>query len=215
MLLPALPTDSHKDANCTLPLITSPLSPQAYVVLLSALLTLLPLENAEGPDAEADERLLRELAAAKDLDAKIGELAQGVAVWFASSLFMQNTAMGGPTPTSTCLLFCDSRPFLSVILSNPAGNGGSAEDQHWAVLKLAWGVLLSQYGPESAAGETCCAVLCYAALDCAALRWTHIACQVGCATQLATIAGRTCAASLQSVRGRWSARLPRQVPWPS
>lgn len=34
-----------------------------------------------------------------------------------------------------------------------AGDGGAAEDQHWAVLKLAWGVLLSQYGPDTAAGK--------------------------------------------------------------
>ena len=31
--------------------------------------------------------------------------------------------------------------------------GGGAEDAHCAALKLAWGVLLSQYGAESAAGE--------------------------------------------------------------
>ena len=52
-------------------------SRQAYVVLLATLLTLLPLENAEGPDAEADERLLRELATARDLDAKIGACCTG------------------------------------------------------------------------------------------------------------------------------------------
>lgn len=60
---------------CTPP--HSTIRPQAYVVLLSALLALLPLENAAGADDEADERLLRELAAARDLDAKIGELLRG------------------------------------------------------------------------------------------------------------------------------------------
>lgn len=76
---------------------------QAYVVLLAALLTLLPLENAEGADAEADEHALRSVAASPELDAKLG--------------------------------------------------GSAADDPHGAVLKLAWGVLLSQYGPESAAGR--------------------------------------------------------------
>lgn len=82
---------------------TAPPAPQAYIVLLAALLALLPLENAEGAELEADERLLRELAASKELDTKLG-------------------------------------------------GGGGPEDAHGAVLKLAWGVLLSQYGPESAAG---------------------------------------------------------------
>lgn len=76
---------------------------QAYTVMLATLLTLLPLENADGADVEVDERLLRELAASKELDAKLG-------------------------------------------------SGGSAEDAHGAALKLAWGVLLSQYGPDISAG---------------------------------------------------------------
>ncbi len=77
---------------------------QAYIVLLSALLALLPLENAEGPDAEADERLLRELAATKDLDAKIGEQAQGAAVWRASRGVLA-PALSDPKPTSPCFPF--------------------------------------------------------------------------------------------------------------
>lgn len=43
-------------------------------------------------------------------------------------------------------------PHLKPCTHPPAG-GGSREDQHGAVVKLAWGVLLSQYGPESAAGQ--------------------------------------------------------------
>lgn len=76
---------------------------QAYVVLLAVLLTLLPLENAEGADEEADERALRELASSQELDQKIG------------------------------------------------GGGGTTDEPHGAVLKLAWGVLLSQYGTEQQA----------------------------------------------------------------
>ncbi|KAL4441042.1 hypothetical protein ABPG77_010473 [Micractinium sp. CCAP 211/92] len=77
---------------------------QAYVVLFAVLLTLLPLENAEGAELEADERLLRDLAGSADVDSKIG-------------------------------------------------GSGAGEDAHGSVLKLAWGVLLSQYGPEHVAGR--------------------------------------------------------------
>ncbi|KAL4457392.1 hypothetical protein ABPG75_012257 [Micractinium tetrahymenae] len=77
---------------------------QAYVLLFAVLLTLLPLENAEGAELEADERLLRDLAGAAELDSKIS-------------------------------------------------GGGAGDDAHGAVLKLAWGVLLSQYGPEHVAGR--------------------------------------------------------------
>lgn len=66
-------------------------------------------------EAEADERLLRELAANRELNEKMGGL-------------------GG-----------------SVVVGGGGGLGG--EDAHCAALKLAWGVLLSQCGGESAAGE--------------------------------------------------------------
>lgn len=78
------------------------------MVLLAALLALLPLENAEGADADADAQQLRELAASRELDQKIGQGAGGA-------------------------------------------SAGAAEDPHGAVLRLAWGVLLSLHGPESAA----------------------------------------------------------------
>lgn len=55
-------------------------------------------------ELEADERLLRDLAGAADVDSKIS-------------------------------------------------GSGAGDDAHGGVLKLAWGVLLSQYGPEHAAGE--------------------------------------------------------------
>ena len=38
-------------------------------------------------------------------------------------------------------------------LGSGGGGGIGGEDAHCAILKLAWGVLLSQYGGESAAGE--------------------------------------------------------------
>ena len=79
---------------------------QAYLVLLALLLTLLPLENAEGGEKYADYCLLRELAGNRELDAKLG------------------------------------------------GAGGAAADEpHAAVVRLAWGTLLSVAGAESAAGE--------------------------------------------------------------
>lgn len=93
---------------------------QAYVALFAALLALLPLENADGADLEADERLLRELAASQELDAKLG-------------------GGGGANGSALC--------------GGASGAHGGAEEPHGAVLRLAWGVLLSQYGPESAAGE--------------------------------------------------------------
>ena len=38
-------------------------------------------------------------------------------------------------------------------LGQKIGGGGTLDDPHWAVLKLGWGVLLSQYGAEHAARE--------------------------------------------------------------
>ena len=138
-------------------------------MLLAALLTLLPLENAEGADAEADERLLRELAATRELDAKIGgcwtsvclSVCLSVCIACAAVFSCSGTAQGRAGRAVPCMHTSPLMPAPQVVIAPcpachaawPAGEGGAAEDQHWAVLKLAWGVLLSQYGPDTAAGK--------------------------------------------------------------
>lgn len=116
--------------------------------------------------------------------------------------------------------------------THPPAGGGSREDQHGAVVKLAWGVLLSQYGPESAAGQLgvlrrcgllrgCCGGRLHLGqcgslrvCGCGGVAWRPAPASVTISVRLTCRRFGSCCA-LQNARASWWLRPQRRGRWRS